>query len=269
SPLAEWVRPCRCRGDTKWVHQHCVQRWVDEKQRGNTALTVSCNACNAEYLIFYPPKDTLLYLMERVDQMVMHICPFFAGIVLVGSVYWTAVTYGAVSVMQVLGHSDGLRFMERMDPMMLLVGLPCIPLVLVAAKMVRWEEALVRLVRTYGPKLFRLRSRPAPRQSLQQQQQQQPVQPPPQPPPVEFGLAAHPVSVSRVLCGALALPTVSTVVGKLLFRRVSSSLQRTLLGCFAFVVLKGLTKLIYHQKKWLFVTDRRVLNHPDGTDEDT
>uniref|UniRef100_A0A1I8HCL4 TLC domain-containing protein n=1 Tax=Macrostomum lignano TaxID=282301 RepID=A0A1I8HCL4_9PLAT len=138
--------------------------------------------------------------MERVDQMVMHICPFFAGIVLVGSVYWTAVTYGAVSVMQVLGHSDGLRFMERMDPMMLLVGLPCIPLVLVAAKMVRWEEALVRL---------------------------------------------------------------------LLFRRVSSSLQRTLLGCFAFVVLKGLTKLIYHQKKWLFVTDRRVLNHPDGTDEDT
>ena len=32
---AEWVRPCRCRGSTKWVHQACLQRWVDEKQRGN------------------------------------------------------------------------------------------------------------------------------------------------------------------------------------------------------------------------------------------
>lgn len=51
---AEWVRPCRCRGSTKWVHQVCLQRWVDEKQRGNSTARVACPQCNAEYLIVFP-----------------------------------------------------------------------------------------------------------------------------------------------------------------------------------------------------------------------
>ncbi|KAL4708550.1 hypothetical protein ACJJTC_014158 [Scirpophaga incertulas] len=33
--LAAWVQPCKCIGTTKWVHQNCLQRWIDEKQRGN------------------------------------------------------------------------------------------------------------------------------------------------------------------------------------------------------------------------------------------
>ncbi len=31
-----WVSPCRCRGTAKWVHQECLQRWVDEKQQGSS-----------------------------------------------------------------------------------------------------------------------------------------------------------------------------------------------------------------------------------------
>lgn len=61
---AEWVRPCRCRGSTKWVHQACLQRWVDEKQRGNSTARVACPQCNAEYLIVFPKlgKDCLTIL---------------------------------------------------------------------------------------------------------------------------------------------------------------------------------------------------------------
>lgn len=56
---AEWVRPCRCRGSTKWVHQTCLQRWVDEKQRGNSTARVACPQCNAEYLIVFPKLGEL------------------------------------------------------------------------------------------------------------------------------------------------------------------------------------------------------------------
>uniref|UniRef100_A0A0E9SWW8 E3 ubiquitin-protein ligase MARCHF5 n=1 Tax=Anguilla anguilla TaxID=7936 RepID=A0A0E9SWW8_ANGAN len=35
--VAEWVSPCRCKGCTKWIHQSCLQRWLDEKQKGNSA----------------------------------------------------------------------------------------------------------------------------------------------------------------------------------------------------------------------------------------
>ena len=31
----DWVSPCRCSGSTKWVHQRCLQRWINEPQSGN------------------------------------------------------------------------------------------------------------------------------------------------------------------------------------------------------------------------------------------
>ena len=38
-------------------------------------------------------------------------------------------------------------------------------------------------------------------------------------------------SFTRLICGALIMPTVATMSGKLLFKRVSSNFQRTLLVC--------------------------------------
>jgi len=32
----------------------CLQRWVDEKQRGNSTAKVLCPQCNTEYLIIFP-----------------------------------------------------------------------------------------------------------------------------------------------------------------------------------------------------------------------
>lgn len=60
---AEWVRPCRCRGSTKWVHQTCLQRWVDEKQRGNSTARVACPQCNAEYLIVFPKLGKMCIIL--------------------------------------------------------------------------------------------------------------------------------------------------------------------------------------------------------------
>lgn len=62
---AEWVRPCRCRGSTKWVHQACLQRWVDEKQRGNSTARVACPQCNAEYLIVFPKLGGWLLTKDK------------------------------------------------------------------------------------------------------------------------------------------------------------------------------------------------------------
>ena len=59
---------------------------------------------------------------------------------MVGSIYWTAVTYGAVTVMQVVGHKEGLDVMERADPLFLLIGLLTIPVMLILGKMIRWED---------------------------------------------------------------------------------------------------------------------------------
>lgn len=39
--------------------------------------------------------------MDIADKIIYKMCPFVAGGMFIGSVYWTAVTYGAVTVMQV------------------------------------------------------------------------------------------------------------------------------------------------------------------------
>jgi E3 ubiquitin-protein ligase MARCH5 len=43
----------------------------------------------------------LVYTLDIIERILNRFCPFLAGGILVGSVYWTAVTYGAVTIMQV------------------------------------------------------------------------------------------------------------------------------------------------------------------------
>lgn len=44
----------------------------------------------------------VVYVLDLADRLISKACPFAAAGIMVGSIYWTAVTYGAVTVMQVL-----------------------------------------------------------------------------------------------------------------------------------------------------------------------
>ena len=220
-PAAEWVRPCHCRGTTKWVHQVCLQRWIDEKQAGSSTAKVFCPQCGAQYIIVFPPLGFLLQAVEDMDKFINKVCPFAAAGVLVGSLYWSSVTYGAVTVMQVLGHKEGLEVMEKADPLFLLVGLPTIPLALILGKMIHWEDHLLRMWRRHVSKMSAL-SYFLPR--LASPVTGVPLREPAEPTPL-----SDPVSATRVLCGALIMPTIATLIGKVGFSFVHSSLHRALL----------------------------------------
>lgn len=49
---ASWVSPCRCRGTAKWVHQECLQRWVDEKQQGSSGGKVFSSSPSSPPSVF-------------------------------------------------------------------------------------------------------------------------------------------------------------------------------------------------------------------------
>ncbi|ETE59053.1 E3 ubiquitin-protein ligase MARCH5, partial [Ophiophagus hannah] len=94
---AEWVCPCRCKGSTKWIHQACLQRWLDEKQKGNSIGSVSCPQCGTEYCIVFPKVGPVVYFLQQVDRILSKVSPFAAAGIVVGTLYWSAVTYGAVT----------------------------------------------------------------------------------------------------------------------------------------------------------------------------
>jgi E3 ubiquitin-protein ligase MARCH5 len=252
-PVAAWVHPCLCKGTTKWVHQVCIQRWVDEKQKGNNNTGVSCPQCGADYCIQFPPSPAALRLLDTLDKLVGRLCPVVAGGVCVGSLYWTCVTYGAVTVMQVTGHDKGLILMETADPLFLLVSLPLVPVGLVLAKMIRWQEPVLNFMRARLPKLA-ITKYILPAFSTE---------------PVAEGSASaanlpppsDPVSVTRTFCGALFFPTVATFLGSALFEDVKSPLKRAAMGGFCFVGVKGVLKIYHKQHQYIRQCRRLILDY--------
>jgi len=252
-PVAAWVHPCLCKGTTKWVHQVCIQRWVDEKQKGNNNTGVSCPQCGADYVIQFPPSPAALRLLDTLDKLVGRLCPVVAGGVCVGSLYWTCVTYGAVTVMQVTGHDKGLILMETADPLFLLVSLPLVPVGLVLAKMIRWQEPVLNFMRARLPKLA-ITKYILPAFSTE---------------PVAEGSASaanlpppsDPVSVTRTFCGALFFPTVATFLGSALFEDVKSPLKRAAMGGFCFVGVKGVLKIYHKQHQYIRQCRRLILDY--------
>ncbi|CAK9298877.1 unnamed protein product, partial [Gordionus sp. m RMFG-2023] len=292
--LHQWVQPCRCKGTTKWVHQACLQRWIDEKQKGNQSQAVSCPQCKFQYVILLPKSGPVIYILEQIDKIIFKICPFIAAGIIVGTVYWTAVTYGAVTVMQVVGHKEGLQLLESADPMLLLLGLPAIPIILILSKMIRWEDQVLQLWRKHTPKLdyiynkilFPVSSDQSIINSSERmndfdhfandhQIQNNYVY---DIPPTNSSdsnsetnlqqngnglnhLTYDHVSATRVLCGAMILPTLASIVGRFIAPNLKSHLQRTLLGGLVFLTCKGALKLYYRQTQYTRLTHRNIMDH--------
>lgn len=57
-----------------------------------------------------------MYVLDLADRLISKAGPFAAAGIMVGSIYWTAVTYGAVTVMQVqaMNRPEKLRFIIRL-----------------------------------------------------------------------------------------------------------------------------------------------------------
>lgn len=252
-PVAAWVHPCLCKGTTKWVHQVCIQRWVDEKQKGNNSTGVVCPQCGADYIIQFPASPPFLRLLDALDKLVGRLCPVVAGGVCVGSLYWTCVTYGAVTVMQVAGHNDGLTLMENSDPLLLLVSLPLVPLGLVLGKMVKWQEPVLHFLRAHLPHLQITRYiLPAFASTPQSEGSSSAASLPP---------SSDPVSVTRTFCGALFFPTIATFLGSTLFEEVQSPLKRAAMGGFCFVGAKGVLKIYHKQNQYIRQCERQILDY--------
>ncbi|XP_078050836.1 E3 ubiquitin-protein ligase MARCHF5 isoform X2 [Augochlora pura] len=249
---ASWVKPCHCRGTTKWVHQGCIQRWVDEKQKGRAGANVACPQCNTEYIIVYPNTGPLVVVLDNIDGVIYRICPYIAASIVVASVYWTAVTYGAVTVMQVVGYKDGLAMMEQADPLVLLVGLPTIPILLILGKMLKWEDQALSLFRRHACKVPILRYFLPSSYSSDDRAQFEDM------PPI-----SHPLSAMRILSGAFLLPSIASICGKIFFERIHSNFQRTLLGGIAFITIKGAFKIYHKQQQYVRQCQRRIKDYTD------
>lgn len=116
--------------------------------------------------------------------------------------------------------------MESADPLMLLVGLPTIPVMLILGKLIRWEDKVLKLWLKNHRKIpfldYLIGSPPEKaRESAEKNM-------------YSNDTLSDPMSVCRLFCGALLLPTASTIVGRFLYNRIASNLYKTILVCLQF-----------------------------------
>lgn len=140
------MQPCKCSGTVRWVHQKCLQRWVDEKQKGNSLRSVVCPHCLTEYIITLPRMGTIISILHEVNELIKVFCPFLVAGIGVVIIYWTSVTYGAITVLQVMGYDDGMRLLERTQPLALVIGLPSIPVTLIMSQFLKWDEMILSCI---------------------------------------------------------------------------------------------------------------------------
>ncbi|XP_043659088.1 E3 ubiquitin-protein ligase MARCHF5 [Drosophila teissieri] len=269
----DWVHPCRCRGTNKWVHESCLSRWVDEKEMLLPDVPVTCTQCRTEYIIVMPPLCRFDAMLERLDKGCERMCPSVLMGILAATVYFSAVTYGALTLLELAGYDAGMKLLQE-DPSLLMILLPSVPTLLLLGRMVRWEDCVIRWLRRHN-------RRAIPAEHLDAAGLPLPGAPlddgyfdelerehPDADGPMGAAFGAEQLGrASTSFCIALSLPTISVVLGRKLFAGVyeDNKVLSILLGGVTFVAVKGLASIFlrqsqYQRRRHRFVMDYSPLN---------
>ncbi|KAL4708520.1 hypothetical protein ACJJTC_014128 [Scirpophaga incertulas] len=162
--------------------------------------------------------------------------------------------------MQVVGHREGLEMMESADPLVLLVLLPTIPVTLISAKMYSWEDTVLLFLRKYCAKIPAL-TYIFPFGSVEGDPSAVIIERA----AIQAGQSPIPViSPTRILCSALLLPTISTIIGRIFFRSIRNNLHRTILGGLTYITIKGALKIYHKQMLYVRFSNRKVLDYTES-----
>jgi len=124
-------------------------------------------------------------------------------------------------IIEFVGNENGKSVIEQSDLIVLLVGLPSIPVVLILSKLIRWEDQILKLWFKNNfriPLIGYILGKPAEK-------------------PTEFtehnllsrDAMSDPIAICRNFCGALILPTAATFLGGLFFANIKSNFNRAIL----------------------------------------
>lgn len=85
-------------------------------------------------------------VLHELNEIVKVFCPYLVAGMAVVILYWTSVTYGAITVLQVMGFDDGIRLLERTQPLALIIGLPSIPVSLILSQFFKWDDMILSCI---------------------------------------------------------------------------------------------------------------------------
>uniref|UniRef100_A0A914CCU3 RING-CH-type domain-containing protein n=1 Tax=Acrobeloides nanus TaxID=290746 RepID=A0A914CCU3_9BILA len=70
-PDEEWLAPCKCSGTIKWVHRHCLTRWL---QNAPYVQQEQCNACKYFYKKRFSVKALRDWTVPNLRLRFLDVC---------------------------------------------------------------------------------------------------------------------------------------------------------------------------------------------------
>lgn len=169
----EWVKPCRCHGTTRWVHQKCLLSWLDKRSEGDSLLVqaAQCPQCHTEYRIyekFIIPK-WLIEILDRFvaakDRALMYasLGGFATSMYLVSFVYGVGTTAAVVGRKEIFSWFRMLRgpatLQHFVNASRVTIGMPLVSLYVLSLRYrgLQWLHPLIPALVWSGPHSLRLR----------------------------------------------------------------------------------------------------------------
>lgn len=69
------------------------------------------------------------------------------------------------------------------------------------------------------------------------------------------------VSATRIMCGAMLLPTFSTLFGRIFFDSIQNNVQRAIAGGLTFIFIKGAIKIYFQHKQFHRRRQRKIMDY--------
>ncbi|KAG2231159.1 hypothetical protein BDF21DRAFT_359514 [Thamnidium elegans] len=294
--VGRWVNPCNC---SLVSHEQCLLDWIAENQKITPLKKVTCPQCSSSY--YLSERHSLpLVLMSIVDSLVHTAAPYVTVLGLGCSLLITSTTFGAYTVLTLFGTKQGEKLIGNPAfwTWKTWIGLPCIPLVLIASRL-KWADnalpaATLLLLRLTGVSYpLKVTWPPSPavlfgllpwvrllynniyaliqlRLSLQRRNEVATVnnqRVDERESEFLFGREGRDMGVTVI--GALLWPSIGSVVGgylghsKSVRRYFPEPFQRNVLGGCLFVLAKDIANLVYRYERIRQRRSRRVVNFND------
>jgi len=238
----ELVNPCGCKGSTKWVHQSCINHWIDEVQRGNASKEIRCPYCRDLFAFEFPNPSLFYKSLNLVDSCYSSACNTITEGSIIGIVSFVVLGYGAQTVFKKQIKEVLLLAQESVDDyfkqiclgMSLQLVVPT-SLIFVDAQLSKLEDILAMSTSSASTSDVR-------------------------PPPAALAEDDGEVDMNHIV-GALLFPTIATSIGEGAFWPIfPSQIGRYMAGAASYIIGRSMLKVVYKRKQLSLQCKRKVVN---------
>ena len=131
-----FTAPCHCIGSTKYCHQRCLLKWLNESNHN------TCPSCGFRYIII-EPKNRTLSMMNLVDSFLTSVSYPMAFVGMTFSAITLSTTYGIYAFVSFLGHEHAEKLLEESWTPSGWIGIASIPWLLLISRFPKVNSLLV------------------------------------------------------------------------------------------------------------------------------